>query len=252
MPRESSRIFDLPRSEARAVIFQRLNSFALGVNGDMGDKGINGDKGDSGDNGDLGRMGKSFSLLGLENRPYLDLGLRAFGEADDAAVAREKTLGRIAIGCALPNVHVEDRSDEANVANELLDMNESLWNPIAFEVDVVAESMKNVSPRSETLVSMSGGLIRRLCVFGGLSALRWGFTCLLWLLACCGMSFTVGVSTGEGGGTFPTPSILGGCKDEDDDAEVERNDVRVRLSGRVWCAAALWRLTRGKRAGGGG
>lgn len=58
------------------------------------------------------------------------------------------------------------------------------------------------------------------------------------------MSFTVGVSTGEGGGTFPKASILGGCKDK---AEVERNDVRV---GR--CAAALWRLTRGKRAGGGG
>lgn len=40
--------------------------------------------------------------------------------------------------------------------------------------------------------------------------------------------------------------------DEVDDTEVERNDVRVRLSGRVRCAAALWRLTRGKRAGGGG
>lgn len=122
----------------------------------MGDKGISGDNGDK---GDLGKMGKSFSLLGFENRPYLDLGLRAFGDAD--AVARDKTLGRIAIGCALPNVHVEDRSDEANVANELLDMNESLWNPLAFGVDVVAESMKNVSPRSETLVSISGGLIRR-------------------------------------------------------------------------------------------
>lgn len=144
--------------------FQRLNSFALGVRGDIGDKGINGDNGDIGDNGDLGKMGKSFSLLGFENRPYLDLGLRAFGDAD--AVVRDKTLGKIAIGCALPNVHVEDRSDEANVANELLDMNESLCKPFAFGVDVVAESMKNVSPRSETLVSMSGGLIRRLWVLG--------------------------------------------------------------------------------------
>lgn len=201
-------------------------------------------------------MGKSFSLLGLENRPYFDLGLRAFGEADDdaAAVAREKTLGRIAIGCALPNVHVEDRSDEANVANELLDMNESLWNPIAFGVDVVAESMKNVSPRSEErFVSMSGGLMRRLCLLGGLSALRWGLKCLMCLLACCGMSCTVGLSTGEGGGTFPIASILGGCKDGgDDESEVERNDVRVRQSGRGGWAAALWRLTRGKRAGGGG
>lgn len=66
------------------------------------------------------------------------------------------------------------------------------------------------------------------------------------------ISFTVGVSIGEGGGTFPKASILGGCMDEVDDTEVERNDVRVRLSGRVRCAAALWRLTRGKRAGGGG
>lgn len=130
----------------------------------MGDRGINGDKGDNGDNGELGKMGKSFSLLGFEKRPYLDLGLRAFGEA--AAVARDKTLGRIAIGCALPNVHVEERSDDANVANELLDMNESLWTPFAFGVDVVAESMKNVSPRSEMLVLMSGGFVRRLCVLG--------------------------------------------------------------------------------------
>lgn len=60
------------------------------------------------------------------------------------------------------------------------------------------------------------------------------------------ISFTVGVSIGEGGGTFPEASILDGCVDEVDDTEVERNDVRVR------CAAALWRLTRGKRAGGGG
>ena len=129
----------------------------------MGDKGTRGDNGDTGDNGDLGKMGKSFSLLGFENRPYLDLGLRAFG---DAVAARDKTLGRIAIGWALPKVHVEDRSDEANVANELLDMNESLWNPFAFCVVVVAESIKNVSPRSETSVSMSASLIRRLCVFG--------------------------------------------------------------------------------------
>lgn len=66
------------------------------------------------------------------------------------------------------------------------------------------------------------------------------------------ISFTVGLSIGEGGGTFPGASILGGCVDEVDDTEVERNDVRVRLSGGVRCAAALWRLTRGKRAGGGG
>lgn len=141
---------------------QRLNSFAFGVNGDMGDMGINGDMGDKGDNGDLGKMGKSFSLLGFEKRPYFDLGLRALGDA--APVVRDKTLGRIAIGCALPNVHVDDRSDEAKVANELLDMNESLWTPFAFGVDVVAESMKNVSPRSEMLVFMSGGFIRRLCI----------------------------------------------------------------------------------------
>lgn len=74
----------------------------------------------------------------------------------------------------------------------------------------------------------------------------------MWLLACCGTSFTVGVSTGEGGGTFPKALILSGYKDEEDEAEVERNDVRVRLSGRVRWAAALWRLTKGKRAGGGG
>lgn len=151
------------------LLVQRLNSFAFGVNGDMGDRGITGDKGDIGDKGDLGKMGKSFSLLGLEKRPYFDLGLRAFGDAAAAAVAaRDKTLGRIAIGCALPNVHVEDRSDEANVANELLDMNESLCTPFAFAfgVDVVAESMKNVSPRSEMLVLISGGFIRRLCVLG--------------------------------------------------------------------------------------
>lgn len=41
------------------------------------------------------------------------------------------------------------------------------------------------------------------------------------------MSFIVGVSTGEGGGTFPKASMLGGCRDEDDEAEVERNDFRV-------------------------
>lgn len=137
---------------------QRPNSFAFGVNGDMGDGGINGDMGDNGDNGDLGKMGKSFSLLGFEKRPYLDLGLRALGDA--AAVARDKTLGRIAIGCALPKVHVDDRSDEAKVANELLDMNESLCTPLALGVDVVAESMKKLSPRSEKLVFMSGGFIR--------------------------------------------------------------------------------------------
>lgn len=139
----------------------------------MGERGITGDKGDNGDKGDLGKMGKSFSLLGFEKRPYLDLGLRAFGDdaaaAAAAVAARDKTLGRIAIGCALPKVHVEDRSDEANVANELLDMNESLWTPFAFAfgVEVVAESMKNVSPRSEMLVLMSGGFIRRLCVVVG-------------------------------------------------------------------------------------
>lgn len=169
MPKERSRNFQLPRAGGWGGAWgshyrQRLNSFALGVNGEMGDKGINGDKGDNGDNGDLGKMGKSFSLLGFEKRPYLDLGLRAFGGA--AGVARDKTLGKIAIGCALPNVHVEDRSDEANVANELLDMNESLWTPFAFGVDVVAESMKKVSPRSEMLVSISGGFTRRLCVLG--------------------------------------------------------------------------------------
>lgn len=82
--------------------------------------------------------------------------------------------------------------------------------------------------------------------------LSWGLNCPSWLLAGCGISFTVGVSTGEGGGTFPNASILGGYMDAVDDTDVERNDVRVRLSGRVRCAAALCRLTRGKRAGGGG
>lgn len=48
------------------------------------------------------------------------------------------------------------------------------------------------------------------------------------------ISFTVGVSMGEGGGTFPEESILAGWYvDEVDDTELERNDVRVRLSGRV-------------------
>lgn len=46
-------------------------------------------------------------------------------------------------------------------------------------------------------------------------------------------SFTVGVSIGEGGGTFPEASILTGYVDDVDDTELERNDVRVRLSGRV-------------------
>lgn len=74
-------------------------------------------------NGDLGSIGKSFSFLGLEYRPYLDFGLR---EAGDVGLARDIIPGKIAIGCALPKVHVEDKSDEAKVASELLDIMESL------------------------------------------------------------------------------------------------------------------------------
>ena len=81
--------------------------------------------------------------------------------------------------------------------------------------------------------------------------LGWGVDSLLWSTGC-GTNSTVGVSSGEGGGTFPKASILGKCIEADDEAEVERNDDGFRLSGRVRWAAALWRLTRGRRAGGGG
>lgn len=62
--------------------------------------------------------------------------------------------GRIAMGCAFPKVHVEDRSEEAKVAIELLDNIESLWRFGAVVADEVAESMNEVSRILETFVSI--------------------------------------------------------------------------------------------------
>lgn len=74
----------------------------------------------------FGKTGNAFIPLALTFRPYLLLGRSGVLSGVmvfplSTPTARGATLGNMGIGCALPKVQAEERSDEAKVAKERVD-----------------------------------------------------------------------------------------------------------------------------------
>jgi len=176
--------------------------------------------------------GSAFSFRDFNRRPNFDFGLIALG-----CIARVLgvTPATMATGCAFPNVHMEDNSDEANVRTEWLDMTDCpRGRSEAFFSEESAESMKEVSLRFGMLVSISSGFLRRLWVLG----VRWGVPSTSW---GCNV-WEEGISVGEGGGALTNEGVTWDIADEAGDSEVEKKDTGVLWRGDSVRAYGLWTL----------